>query len=80
MGGGGPHHCMSLLSNPSVACLCCSVIIKLHVRFKKTMSHVTLFLPPMLDLIVPFVEFKDLKDLDLCPCAPDKLGIRGNII
>ena len=46
---------MSLLSNPSVACLCCSVIIKLHVKLMKAMSNVTLFLPSMLDVTLPFV-------------------------
>ena len=54
-GGGGPHHCMSILSNPSVVCLCCSVIIKLHVKLMKAMSHVTLFLPTMLDVTLQFV-------------------------
>ena len=43
------------LSNPSVACPCCSVIIKLHVKLMKAMSHVTLFLPSMLDITLPFV-------------------------
>ena len=54
-GGGGPHHCMSLLSNLSVAYLCCPVIIKLHVKLMKAMSHVTSFLPSMLDVTLPFV-------------------------
>ena len=43
------------LSNPSVACPCCSVNIKLHVKLMKAMSHVTLFLPSMLDITLPFV-------------------------
>ena len=45
--------------------------------YEKAMSHVTLSLPLMSDVTWPCVEFKDFKDLKICPCLPDEFTDQG---